>query len=66
MDHNHDRMNSAINDTLEAITKSKLNDHANHNLKDGMSMSFHGGFSETILFEFWNTNNLPSNFLQNL
>lgn len=30
--------------------------HSQHNLHDGMIMSFHGGYDEVILFDFWNTN----------
>jgi len=30
--------------------------NSQHNLHDGMIMSFHGGYDEVILFDFWNTN----------
>ena len=57
---------NVITSTLETIMKAKQEvaqqelQHGTHNLQDGMIMSFHGGYSETILFDFWNTTTLPS------
>ena len=46
MDHNHDHESTVITSALQSITKDQLGAHGNHGLKDGMVMSFHGGYSK--------------------
>jgi solute carrier family 31 (copper transporter), member 1 len=36
-----------------------LHSTTDHNLHDGMIMQFHGGYEETILFDFWQTKSIP-------
>ena len=63
MAHNHDHESTVFTNTVKSILKNKIGGHADHGLKDGMVMSFHGGYSETILFDFWNTSTIPSKLL---
>jgi copper transporter 1 len=57
MDHDHVHLH--VESTVKQLAKA-VNPHAFHGagLGDGMVMSFHGGYSETILFDFWSTSSI--------
>jgi len=43
------------NKTVPHDHSAMMGHGTSHNLHDGMIMSFHGGYDEVILFDFWNT-----------
>jgi len=49
----------ALMEANKTLASSDSVDHSGHNLHDGMIMSFHGGYNEIILFDFWQTNSVP-------
>lgn len=67
MDHHNQKMNHIINDVniSASVMDHSAHIHHDHSSTSHMhSMSFHFGFSETVLFNFWVVTNPIGLFLQ--
>jgi len=60
MDHSQMDHSKMDHSSMDHSKMDHSGGHGGHGLHDGMVMSFHGGYKEIILFDFWTTDTLPS------